>query len=241
MLFRSVSKKNIFEKLLSVNKLSIKFDPRHNFNVANKHSITVEDNEIITNIGEHNFFIRLFVEEWYAIGGTHEILEKDGCVEMSFSRDKKHEFDNTLLLYLKGLLSNTKRIALIPHKAETISELQPYKELICSSEVHRNYFRTDDKNKNKNKSLLIPFFSFKNSDELTVITIESLDVIIDAVWDEKKKTSKEVRREEIEKIYNDLIEMIDNKMQNNIKWTEARERSKESRSFDSSMLSKYNK
>lgn len=236
---KKVSKKNNFEKLLSVDKLHVKFDIKHSFNIASKPSIMVEEKEIITSISEHNFFVRLFIEEWYAIGGNHEVLEKEGCVEMNFSRDKEREFDNTLSLYLKGLLSDARRIALIPHKAETISELQPYKELICSSEVHQNYFRTDDKS--KTESLLIPFFSFKNSDELTVITVESLDVIIDAVWNEKKKTNKEIKREEIEQLYNDLIKMIDNKMQNNGAWIEARERSKEFRSFDSSMLSKYDK
>lgn len=237
ILGKKLSKKNNFEKLLSVDKLHIKFDMRHSFNITSKLGIVVEKKEIITSISEYDFFVGLFIEEWYAIGGNHEVLENDGCVEMKFSRDKEYEFDNTLSLYLKGLLISARRIALTSQKTETISELQPYKGLICSSKVHRNYFRTDD----KTESLLIPFFSFKNSDELTVITVESLDVIIDAVWNEKKETSKEIKREEIEQLYNNLIEMIDNKMQHNIDWREARERSKEFRSFDSSMLSKYDK
>ncbi|WP_201597476.1 HD domain-containing protein [Psychrobacter fulvigenes] len=232
---RKVKDKNSFNKLISLEKVVIQFDKTHSiFNGKDK----PKAKELLTTVNENNFFLRAFIQEWYALGGYHKVIEGHNKLKMKFNRSKNDEFDNTLLFYLEGLLHKSKRIFLAPEKLDSIDKLRPFKELICSSDIHKNYFGTDDKE--TTESLLIPFFSFKNND-LVVITLESLDMIIDAVWIEKKKQDKEVKKEYISKLYQDLAIILDETMQNSNDWKEARERSKEFSSFDSSILSKYDK
>lgn len=232
--------KNTFEKLLNVNKLVIKFDQIGGVSNLTKNGLEIGDTEILTTISGSDFFIKLFIDEWYEMGGSHEVVRGEKYNQMNFTRNKKINFDNSLLLYLKGILNtdNKKRLFIVSDKVKKIDELKQFSELACYSELHKNYFGKDGES--SNNSLLIPFLAFDN-DKLKVVTTELLDEIIDAVWKKKKETNKEIKRERIAQLYTNLVETIDEKMQNNSEWREARERSKNFKSFDSSMLSKYDK
>lgn len=161
-------------------------------------------------------------------------------VEMKFTRDKKVEFDNSLLLYLRKMLHShtNRRLFIVSDKVKNIDELKQFMDLVCFSELHKNYF--GQSNEYCDESLLIPFFAFDNN-KLKIITTESFDTIVDAVWNKKKETDKGIERERIEKLYKKLLKVIEDKMKNSKEWQEARERSKNFRSFDSSMLAKYDK
>jgi len=200
--------KNTFEKLINLDKLIIKFDQIGGVRNLAKSGLEIGDTEILTVISGSDFFIKLFIDEWYGIGGSHKVIKDEKYIQMNFIRDKKNNFDNSLLLYLKGILKadNKKRLFIVADKVKKIDELKQF-----------------------------------DNDKSKVITTEILDEIIDAVWKKKKETNKEIKREKIAQLYTNLVKMIDEKMQDSSDWIEAREKSKSFRSFDSSMLSKYDK
>lgn len=210
-----------YNDLLSLSEFNIIEDRDYEHKKFKAFDSNNEKLTIITKGTNSNSVTHTFEEEWYKNGGLVKEHKDDNNSSSKFS--KINSENNYIILLMQDAMDYRETRITLSNESVHEAGLQKFKKLLCLSESHFNFAGKDNKNFSK-PFLILPFCIFSDEHNKKFINTNNLDFLIESVYNSIHAENNAIDKSEIEKLYCELTEYIDEKMQVIPKWVEARER-----------------
>lgn len=217
--------KNSFNSLMSLKEFTVIDDNDFYHKFYDNFDETTAVFSIVTKrFSIKSSFSDLFEEEWYINGGLIT-EEKNGSVN-TYKFLKHSANNNYLILLITDSWDSLSTRFTINEKSLYKANMQQFNKLLCLSESHINFAGKHNRNFPE-PYLIMPFCIFHDENDIKYINTYNLDFLIDSVYETLHKVDNSTKRDEIKKLYDELIKYVDEKMKDIPKWVNARERGKQ--------------